>query len=90
MAILGNKNKSLEILKIVQPYCADFTLDSSGAIKVEEATSMEIWNILSFMHLWAKDLSWRQGTVLMGLPFYATKCLAWEFRNFNCTLLTLD
>ena len=40
-----------EIGIIVQPNCADFTLDSSGAIKVEEATSMEIWNILSFMHL---------------------------------------
>ena len=53
----------------MQPNFADYTLDSSGAIKVEEATSMEIWNILSFMHLWAKDLSWRQGTVLMGLPF---------------------
>ena len=45
------KIRNFEILKIVQPNCADFTLDSSGAIKVEEATSMEIWNILSFMHL---------------------------------------
>ena len=49
-------------------------MGTSGAIKVEKkrATSMEIRNILSFHASMSQrlDLSWRQGTVLMGLPAY--------------------